>query len=359
MRHSGLAAASLLCVSVACLPAVGQKQSASPADTTRNMEVTNIVPTQVDQVSTVIPDQCDADGNVYLRPYGVGYKFGWGDMMKFSPKGEKLATFSPQPELFPTSSFVSKDGTVYVMAVREESDEAAAARRAEKKPWTPPDIYILQYRKDGQFDRKTKLAATFLPSGSFAVFPSGEILVSAIEQSADTTPSSGPFTALFDQSGAMLKKISSSEDDWIIKAVEGHDDKKVISGKGSNPAVATGQTVVGADGNAYIMRRTNPAMVYVISGGGEIVRTLTLSSGDPPLFPSIMAENHGQLAILFQNHGPSESRIKVFDSRSGEELETANVGPMFGSAMTCFNPPNFTFLRVQDKKFVFTAAQLR
>jgi len=359
MRHPAWTSIAVLCASITWVLADSQGQNAGQNATSRSLQVTEVVPTEIDQVGTVVPDQCDADGNIYLRPYGANLRFGWGDIVKLSSKGKKLATFSPQQDLDPTAAFVARDGGVYVMAAHEERENEADARRAERRPWTPPEIYILHYRQDGQFDKKTKLAASFLPSGSFVVFPSGEILVSVIEQTDAGKPTSAPFTGLFDQSGTLLKKISGKEDDWIVKAVESHDAAKVDLGKGSNPAIARGQAVVGSDGNAYIMRRSDPAVVYVVSAGGVIVRTLKLSSGDPPLSPSIMAENNGQLAVLFQNFGPSESRIGIFDARNGEELEMVEVGPTFGSAMTCFNPPNFTFIRVQDKKFVFTGAQLR
>ena len=76
MRCPMVATACLLCVSLTWLPVVGQEEKASQEGTTRNVEVTNVVPTQVDQVSTIIPDQCDADANIYMRPYGMGYRYG-------------------------------------------------------------------------------------------------------------------------------------------------------------------------------------------------------------------------------------------------------------------------------------------
>jgi hypothetical protein len=72
-----------------------------------------------------------------------------------------------------------------------------------------------------------------------------------------------------------------------------------------------------------------------------------------------MLENRGQLAIVFQNSGPSEPRLKVFETGTGKEIQAVNVQPQFGAGATCFNPPNFTFVRVLDGKFVFTMAQAR
>jgi len=356
MRTAGVVslAASLLCVNVLLMAEDTQKKGPKQNVVSLNLQIVDVVHTNADEMSTMSPDRCDADGNVYMRPYGMGFKFGWGQILKFNPKGELTVTFSPQAGFLPSQFFVAGDGTVYVLAV----DQKQLADDGDKDSRRAPDNYILRYRSDGTFDGKTKLDAKFIPSGSFVVFPSGEILVSAIEAATGVgQPPSTPFTSLFDQNGAFVKKISGKEDEWIAKAVESHDTAKVVPGHGANPAVAMGQAIIGSDGNAYVMRKTLPAVVYVISSGGSLVRTLTLSSGDPPKFPSILLENRGQLAIVFQNAGPSEPRLKLFETGTGKEIQTVNVQPRFGAGAACFNPPNFTFVRVEDGKFVFTMAQ--
>jgi hypothetical protein len=359
MRNAGviLLAAYLLCVTVSAMAEDTKKKDSQQNAASLNLQIVDIVHTNTDEMSTMSPDRCDAEGNIYMRPYGIGFQLGWGQILKFNPKGEQTVTFLPQPGFLPSKSFVAGDGTVYVLAV----DQKQLTDQSDKDSRRAPDNYILRYRSDGTLDHKTKLDAKFLPSGSFVVFPSGEILVSAIEVATGVgQPPSTPFTALFDQNGVLVKKISAKEDDWITKAIEARDTTKVLPSKGANPAVAMGQALIGSDGNAYVMRETLPAVVYVISSGGSLVRTLTLSSGDPPKFPSIMLENRGRLAIIFQNSGPNEQpRLKLFETGKGKEIETVNIQPQFGVGAACFNPPNFTFVRVEDGKFVFTMAQAR
>ncbi|HWY52963.1 MAG TPA: hypothetical protein VNZ03_00765 [Terriglobales bacterium] len=358
MRNAGVVslAAYLFYVTVFAIAEDTQKKAPQQSGGSLNLQIVDVIHTNTDEMSTMAPDRCDADGNVYMRPYGVGFKFGWGQILKFNPKGELKVTFSPQAGFLPTQFFVAGDGTVYVLAV----DQKQLTDESNKEARRPPDNYVLRYRSDGTLDEKTKLDAKFIPSGSFVVFPSGEILVSAIEAPTGVgQPPSTPFTSLFDQNGAFVKRISSKEDEWIAKAVESHDTTKVVPGHGANPAVSMGQAIIGSDGNAYVMRKSIPAVVYVISSGGSLVRTLTLPSGHPPKYPSILLENRGQLAIAFQNSGPSEPRLRLFETLTGKPIQTVNVQTRFGAGAACFNPPNFTFVRVEDGKFVFTMAQAR
>lgn len=323
----------------------------------QSLRIVDMIHTKIDEVSTISPDRCDADGNIYMRPYSIGYRFGWGQIQKFNLKGENIATFSAQPGYLPAQFFVDGDGTVYVMAV--DAKQLAEDKTREVRPF--PDIYILRYKKDGTFDRKTRLERTFVPTGAFVVFPTGEILVSGIEaQTGSGKPPSTPFTGLFNDTGELLRRITAKDDDWIDKAVAAGDTTKVAPGKGANPAVARGQALIGSDGNAYLLRRTLPAIVYVISKGGGLVRTLSLTSGEPARFPSIMLENQGQLAIVFQNTGPSEPLLKIFDATTGQEKQVVNVAAQFGAGATCFSPPTkLTFVRVEDGKFVFAVAESR
>ena len=323
----------------------------------QSLRIVDTIHTKIGEVSTIAPDRCDADGNIYMRPYAIGYRFGWGQIQKYNLKGENTATFSAQTGYLPAQFFVDGDGTVNVMAV--DAKQLAEVMTREVRAF--PDIYILRYKKDGTFDHKTKLEKTFVPSGSFVAFPTGEILVSGIEaQTGSGKPPSTPFTGLFNESGELLRRITNKDDDWIDKAVAAGDTTKVAPGRGANPAVARGQALIGSDGNAYILRRTLPAIVYVISRGGGLVRTLSLSSGEPARFPSIMLENQGRLAIVFQNTGPSEPLLKIFDATTGKEKEVVNVATQFGAGVACFSPPTkLTFVRVEDGKFVFAVAESR
>src|SRR5271166_3696985 len=200
MRIAGvvLLTACLFCATVFVLAEDAQKKGSQQNVVSLNLQTVDVIHTNTDEMSTMAPDRCDADGNVYMRPYGVGFKFGWGQILKFNPKGEKTVTFSPQAGFLPSQFFVAGDGTVYVLA----ADQGQLTDENDKDSRKAPDNYILRYRSDGTFDRKTKLDSKFLPSGSFVVFPSGEILISAIEVTTGIgQPSSTAFTSLFDQNG--------------------------------------------------------------------------------------------------------------------------------------------------------------
>lgn len=327
----------------------------------RTMQIRDTVFTRLDAIPMLSPLKCDAEGNIYIRPNNLGARFGWNEVLKFSPTGERKATFTMPSELLAKQYFIANDGVVFVLAEEEQKSDPLR-NKPEVSEWKRANVFLVEYEKDGNLKRKTKLDSDFFPSGSFVIFPSGQMLISATEapKQRPAPPSNEPFTALFDSKGQLLLRITAKDDAWITEAVEAGDEKKIVPGKGRNPAITKGQAVIGSDGNAYILRATSPAVIFVISNAGAVIRTLALPSGDPPLFPSIMFENKGQLALVFQEPGQGgRERIRIFNSSTGDVIETATVEPPLGAAVACFTPPQFTFLREKDGKFVFYLAEPR
>ena len=166
--------------------------------------------------------------------------------------------------------------------------------------------------------------------------------------------------ALFDSDGQFIKRIVAEDDEWIGEAVRSGKDGKVAPGKGVNSAVESGLTVMGSDGNAYVMRKSSPAVVYVIANDGRLMRTLKLSADETNLFPSAFFESDRELAVLFSAFGPSERRIKTFHNETGQMIKEASVDDTLGVSVTCFKAPgSFTFIRALDGKFVIHTAELR
>ena len=145
--------------------------------------------------------------------------------------------------------------------------------------WGQYGMHLVRFAPDGGLESRVKLegstAPTLLPYQA-AAFPSGEILVSGLEKCRSRRCISAfkSFTAIYDQSGHLLKRLSIPQDDEIDAAAEIGDSRYASGPMFGNRAVAGGKMRLGDDGNVYLMRRTSPATVYVISSSGDLVRTL-------------------------------------------------------------------------------------
>jgi len=125
----------------------------------------------------------------------------------------------------------------------------------------------------------------------------------------------------------------------------------------TNKAVDFSEIETGADGNAYLMRWTNPAVFYAISPGGEIVRWFTVDPGDSSFYPSGMHTFQNRIAVLFLDGQTHDKIMKIVDLE-GREIATYDelradgkpTGGMLGSAFACYseNPTRFIFLGASD-----------
>ncbi|HUO59179.1 MAG TPA: hypothetical protein VMU24_00835 [Candidatus Acidoferrales bacterium] len=320
--------------------------SAAPSVSVQQLVVVDRIPTKLEQDILFASAHCDEDGNSYVRYYALGAGLhNAGKILKLSPRGEPLVTFADQiVDYSPISFFVAHDGSVFDLA-------AANPKPSEKKTETVETVLLVYDKDHGNLKKTVKLEPRISPFGAMAVFPSGEILISALEPQGSGPDT--PFTALLDDSGKLIRRILPEYDSTIAAAYEKHDQKSKRTSESVFGTVSQGTIVIGSDGNAYLLRKTSPAVVYVISRYGEVVRTLTASPEDPTLSPLSMLESNGELAILFSKPGKvTEREIKVLSARSGDVLQTVKLRSPFGSSMTCFVPPRFTFVRVEEEKFV-------
>jgi hypothetical protein len=277
------------------------------------------------------PLRCDADGNIY---------FGAGEDMfvrKIDRKGKKVAEFRAvtQPDFQVQAVgyyFVGLDGEVFQVTFKENS----------------PDRYVFEYRADGTLKSKFKLDAGFpWTPNQLTVFPSGIILASGQSLRSRTKPAARPFTGLFTADGRLLREVSLSEDQSVMKMAEGGDAQIISS---DNRAISGGDIEVAGDGNAYLMRRVNPAIVYVISPAGEVLRRFIVKSEKDRVLPSSLHASKSRIAILFWNNDTKEMEIKVMDLDGNQvaRYENSSDGqlPKAGTAFSCFseNPDRFTFM---------------
>jgi hypothetical protein len=303
--------------------------------------------------SFLTPLVCDSDGNLYFRGDGVD------PIHKLNSKGEHLALFQASSNTDKKIDFtgyfaLALDGDLYQLVFPHEFDR-----------------YLFVYKSDGTFKSAIKLNPGFVWSPhALAVFPSGQLLVAGSEYDHDRSAAQWPFTAIFAADGNLLKEVKLEDDD-TLHDMAASGDARVSSPiiPNGNRAVDLSQIEMAADGNAYLMRWTNPTIIYAISAGGEIVRRLKIDPGGTGYRPSKMHVFQNRIAVLFVDPQTHDKLVKIVDLE-GHDVVTydelrANGKPqdeMLGTALACYteNPTRFTFLGANDdSKLQFWIAEPR
>ncbi len=169
---------------------------------------------------------------------------------------------------------------------------------------------LLNIPADGSFKSRTRLDAEFFTPYQIALFRSGEFLLSGTAGPQDRTP----FTAVFGADGKLIKKIYEPEDENSRQRAESGDrDFLSDSTNAGNTFVWYGDAVAGSDGNVYLLRSTSPALIYVISPRGEVMRKLRIDSGNSALVARTLRPGPGRLAISFLERYSTKGIIKVVD----------------------------------------------
>jgi len=287
------------------------------------------------------PFKCDSDGNIYFQndPRVPA-------IQKFNSKGEPVALFRPTPntdkQIDHSGSFaVAAGGDLYELVFPHELSR-----------------YVFTYKPDGTFKSAIKLNPGFpwIPS-KVAVFPSGKMLISGSEYDKDRGAAMWPFTGIFASDGGLLKEVKLEDDETLHDmAAVGDVRVSVPEIPQSNKAVAQTQIEMAADGNGYLMRWTNPAIIYAISPGGEVVRRLKIDPGESDYYPRTLHIFQTRIAILFIEPNTFEKIMKIVDLE-GHEVATydehkANGKPqaLLTGAFYCYteNPTRFVFLGAND-----------
>lgn len=237
--------------------------------------------------------------------------------------------------------------------------EGGVARLA----WYKDGMTLSMFSADGKLLSRTKLdPPAFIPF-KIAVFPSGDLLVSGLEN-VHSRRALGPFknfTALYDKTGHLQKRLYLPGDAEIDAAAEVGDSRYARGAMFGNYAVSGGQIRLGEDGNAYMMRRTSPATVHVISSSGEVLRTIRVEPAEVGQMPLDMQISGGRIAMEFTScsGGHCENRnITVVDATTGQKLAGYTSENVYGH-FVCYNarPERFSFLALEDSHLkVVTAA---
>src|ERR1700683_235917 len=322
--------------------------AADPATTAHGVKLGGSAPRQLGVETIKIASEqagayngmtCDSDGNLYLR----GEPDGVPGIVKLNAKGERLAVFQPKSadlKVDRGGAFsVAPDGDVYQLIWAREISR-----------------YVFVYRPDGTIRSEIKLQPGFAFSPNrVAAFPSGGLLVSAVERDHDpNNPVMWPFEGIFSSSGTLLKELTLEDDDKLRDMATSGDKRVVLpTDPSSNLAFAAGFAETGPDGNVYLMRRTSPAIFYAISPGGS-VRRFVFDPGESDFMPSRIQMSGGKIAILFRKELTMDEFLSVVDLK-GHEIATYSEPVIagrhaLGPAFVCYadNPERFIFLTTTE-----------
>jgi hypothetical protein len=198
---------------------------------------------------------------------------------------------SDPSDLRASDFFVTSDGIIY-LASHRLADQSA---------------YVVRFSPNGDRILIALDFQRFWPR-QIVVFGSGEMMLSGTNGPSNHTP----FTALFAADGKLLKKIYEPEDEDARKRAEALDPNYVYK-ESDNTTVVTGDAVLGSDGNAYLLRSVSPALIYVISSKGVVVRKLRVESPAPRLVAQGLRSADGKLAISFLEPFSTVGSVSVVD----------------------------------------------
>jgi len=295
----------------------------------------------------VLPERCDGSGNLYLWLYSQDQ-----GIKKIDSDGKEVATIPngeipdvPHPKLH--SFNVDGSGNVYLLA---------SARPAPGKVGR----YVLLFDSKGQFKSMAKVDPGFdwLPA-FVAAFSSGDLLVSGARLKLDSGERTRrPFTGIFSSDGTFRKEVTLPDDQKLHDVGESGDPHLISAvNPESNGAFSFGSAETGSDGNIYLMRASNPPIVYAISPGGEVTKRFVVDLGEDagfsPLEPLHVLGS--RIAIFFHNNNSGAGEIKIVNSGDAR-TEATYITPAGGEAgpgLACWTAPDrFTFIGEADDGYV-------
>jgi hypothetical protein len=291
---------------------------------------------------------CDSKGNVFatLWKSEVGDDPPDRPLLMFDHAGVLKARFSSSRKNDPGLSIHEPTALL---------SDGGVARLASYR-WSRDAPWLTVFSADGKLKSRVQLDPGGFHPYQLAVFPSGELLVSGLEHvhSRRALGAYKSFTAIYDKNGHLQQRLSLPEDAEIDADAERGDSRYAHGPMFGNMAVAFGQARLGDDGNVYLMRRTSPATVYVISSSGELLRTLSIEPADHGQMPYEMRVAEGRIAVEFHlSCSPDHcegANFTVADATTSQKLSDYGDDKSLGGVLACYSakPERFTFLTVSD-----------
>jgi hypothetical protein len=293
---------------------------------TKVLVVKNRVPSNVtfeDSRNFALPTACDEQGRSYVKliksPGMVG------SLLRLSDKGVLEAEFDTAGAL------------VNIFAVRPNGGVAMMRVDGTSK-------VVDNFGPDGKRESAVRLErppTAFFPF-QIAVFRSGEMLIAGLQYN----PGYRASTAIYDPTGRLVKQFALDGDAEIEHAIEVGDARYARAPSEGNEPVPRSVAIAGDDGFVYLMRATSPAIVYVISAAGDVIRKIVVSAPTDlgvPAFGIRVAKN--KLAVKFYRScdgildlGCEGLTYAVVDATTGQRLANYEAEKEAAGPMACYVP---------------------
>jgi hypothetical protein len=281
--------------------------------------------------------KCDADGNLYIRKYATDRPL-LGPVVKIDAEGKRTALFDPvafsQLALDRADAFSpASDGGLYQIA---------------QSGVVKPRIYVLKFSSDGSPSSPVRLEADF-EVYSFAAFFNGNLLVSGMERDVQNRHDLGrTVTEVFSADGRLLAELSFDQPRERAMTAGKPGTKTVGEAGKSAPTLDLAAAEVGVDGNLYALRNSSPALIYVISPAGKVVRTLKISPPVAGALPGTFHVSSNRLAVSFGTE--NGQTLVVADAQTGRRIATFSDPSTLGSSFACYSADDgvFTFLNLGE-----------
>jgi len=275
----------------------------------------------------MFPTCCDQQGRTYVKLLS-GEPGHVEPLLRISDKGLVEAQFDMSGEM-PLRYAMRPDGG----AVMFHSDGKYK--------------FLDNFAPDGKHESSVRLEpppTPFFPS-QIAVFHSGEIFISGLQYQ----PGYKASAAIYSTTGSLIKQPTLDEDERREQEIATDSGAQKLNAEAVNESVAT----PGDDGLVYLMRPTNPVLVYAISRAGDVLRTIRVTppvGAGAPDFGLRIVKN--KVMIQYRRDcGPGVkacvgSVIAIVDSDTGKRLADyeANTKEVAGT-ITCYVPdPDRFFL---------------
>ncbi len=240
----------------------------------------------------------------------------------------------------------------------------------------------MEFNDEGKYQQTVELKARGIFPYHIAVFPTHDFLLAGVRLGFEASPKAstqstfftGPFTAVFDPRGEVVKQISLTED--ISKKEAAKQLGSSLSGPTREDnalamAIGKGGAIPGSDGNVYLARAGHVPLVYVISSRGEVIRRMVL---DPPaqgLDAMLCGMAAGKLIVSFSERassGPPKGGValpraiqwySLYDAQTGEHFIDYKQSPEVTGSFVCSTGNDFVFLGMQDRNLALIRAKPR
>ncbi len=312
-----------------------------------------IVPTSTHVLQTEwnqplhLPVRCDEDGNIYFRKFGSGITS--SPVVRVSQKHDDVTSFSiaNEPGLKGASVHdfaVTTDGTVFELVHAGN------------------DVYVVDFSDDGSVRSKSKLEKQFWPE-HLAVTPDGDrFLIAGTELLEKDGKPPRLVTAIFDNSGRLVKDLTLQHDPAILKEPRAGEPRieNYFTSQEILPLVQ-GETQVGRNGDLYVVRASRPPEVFVLNSSGELVRKITIDVPENGMrLGGIQFSDSRFAAQLYQADASGQVQKQVMaivDISRGTTERAYQFADGLGGVFACYDGSSFTFLSTEHGKFAITTAK--